>query len=136
MLSIWKAANLKAVYLYFSTLSVCAIVCSAEGSDSSMVIMDNGENVITSMENANSPRLVRHFGFALQNKKFKHYKRYGGTLEVPVTDACLLDRECRRDMLKIASEALDKGVGTRTEKSTRIEEGIRLAYEKIGKRSN
>jgi hypothetical protein len=74
--------------------------------DNKMVIMDNGENMFI-----NAQCYRTKFGFKTQSEM---YQRHGGLLEIPVSDSCLLDKECRRDMLTIASNAIKNGVGSTT----------------------
>jgi hypothetical protein len=78
------------------------------------VIMDNGEHFFTNSESCSDCPDAESCKESC-NPEFTSNVRHGGSLEVPVSDSCLLDRECRRDMLTITSIAIRNGIGGSTQ---------------------
>jgi hypothetical protein len=44
-------------------------------------------------------------------KLTKTYVKKGGRLELPVFESCMLDKECRTDILSRATDAIKNGIG-------------------------
>ena len=99
----WQIHVAICVSLGFFTLPVIS------GHEMMIKIMDHGANVITRRGNEDPIGLFQ--GFCPTQAQSRTYQRHGGSLEVPVSESCLLDKECRRDVLTIASNAIENGVG-------------------------
>ena len=44
-------------------------------------------------------------------RKIKKYEKKGGRIELPVFESCMLDKECRQDVLSGALRAVNNGIG-------------------------